>query len=183
MSLKDILTICLALILVVGIFALPYDFDLSIGNNATSGKNDDVTSDTDNDNSNENGGTNNGENSDLIVTAPHSSPVCPTCLKECTYTSEDYGSIGVYYYNLNCSVCDYSDSNGFSAYHEYSNKDGICTAQACSHECTHEFNSWAIQYVLPYDDRYSMFDASTMTEGDSAVYEGVCTICQKTITD
>lgn len=179
MSLKDILTICLALILVVGIFALPYDFDLSIGNNVSDDKNDGGTSDTDTDTDTEDG----GGNSSPIVTSPHPTLVCPTCSGECISSCENYGSIGEYHYSLYCSQCDYNDFNGFTVTHEYSNKDGICTASNCYHKCTHNFTWEAISYYLPYDERFSMFDPSTLTDGDSAVYNGICTICQKTITD
>lgn len=193
MSLKDILTICLALILVVGIFSLPYDFDLSIGNNTDSEQNtDDVTGDTDNENagdtdSDESGDINNDEEPpSLISTPPHSYIVyCSSCssrvdVYEEGCSKEDYGSIGESWYNIQCD-CGEGLYGGF--YHEYSNKDGVCTASGCGHECTHTFTFDAINYLLPGDEQFSMFDVSTLSSGDSSVYEGVCTICQKTITD
>lgn len=186
----NILCIFLALILIFGILSLPYEFDLSIGNNV-SDKNEDDESDTpsdgvitDEEEVRPNPGTPGDDTLGPVVTLRHEDLTsCPTCFIPCTYNYENYGSIGGWYYEIFCLQCDYHDSSGCSVTHEYSNKDGVCTALNCYHKCTHDFTWEAIEYVLPVDERFSMFDVSTLEYGDSAVYNGICTICQKTITD
>ena len=194
MNFKEILSLCLALVLVFGILALPYDFDLSINNknnsNKVEEKPDDHPSDTDGDgtdnNGNDNSGGNtpeNGGNTNLIETAMHPVVRCSECLAgedSLSVFIELYGSIGEQYYSIYCFACDVS-SDSVSITHEYSNNNGVCTARGCGHECTHTFTQDAINFVLPYDERFSMFDSSTLSDGDSAVYNGVCTICNKTI--
>ena len=192
MSKTNFLCLVLAVILLIGIVSLPYDFDLSIGNNSNSGNvsdNNDTDNNSNNDNVDNNPGVgdDNGNNNGSIVTLCHpDSVICESCGKEYLITekiqyAEDYGSIGILYSLDTCDCGNYLNLS--TVLHEYSNKDGICTASGCMHNCTHTFSFDALNYYIPYNDYYSGFDIESPDDyGDvSAVFDGVCAICQKTI--
>ena len=189
MSKTNFLCLVLAVILLIGIFSLPYDFDLSIGNN-TSDKNapsdEDITIEGEGE-VRPNPGSPPDNTLDPFVSLRHpDSFICESCGKEYLITEklqyiEDYGSIGKLY---SLDVCDcgvYSSSP--TILHEYSNKDGICTAAGCGYKCTHTFTWEAIEYYIHLDDRFSGFDIESPDDyGEvTAVFDGVCAICQKTI--
>ena len=183
MNIKEILCICLALILVLGIVALPYDFNLSINNNTSTNKGEDEADKPSTDNNGDgNGDNNNGGDSSLITTSRHEYPdFCSECdSSNISSSCEDYGAIGEDYYSVTCNSCG-SNLGFYSISHEYSNKDGVCTALGCGEECDHRFTFEAINYYISNDSRFAMFDPYSLSPGDSAVYNGVCTICQKTI--
>ena len=207
LSILSILKLALLALLIVALFFVPLDLDLSVGNKNNDNivdTNEPGNSNTDNDNDeandgNENNGTDDGngegeggnvnENDPpvpSVVTEAHELYVyCETCQVREKYTSdrficlfEDYGSIGFYVGDIYCSYCN-TECGAFDVSHNYVDGINVCTAEGCGIVCDHTFDSMAIGVLVPYDERFSMFDHCSLTGGDSSVYEGVCTICGK----
>ena len=193
MSKTNFLCLVLAVILLIGIVSLPYDFDLSIGNNSNSGSvSDNNYTDNNGNNDNVDNNPNEDNNPGPGLKSSHKTEVyCDNCSyafdviinEDCiSLWGEYYGSIGCYLYEITCGNCDaLTNPDWVDITHLYIDADGICKAAGCGYVCDHYFTDDAVWYYIDNDERFSEIVENGIPENRSAVYNGVCTICQKTI--